>query len=30
MDMSQVRRMGLFAVRLPEPHTVYLLDLRLD
>ena len=30
MDMSQVRRMGLFAVRLPEPRTVCLLDLRLD
>ena len=30
MDMSQVRRMGLFAVRLPEPPTVYLLDLTLD
>lgn len=30
MDMSQVRRMGLFAVRLPEPRTVYLSDLRLD
>ncbi|PPI85804.1 succinyl-CoA synthetase subunit beta [Marinobacter maroccanus] len=30
MDMSQIRRMGLFAVRLPEPRTVYLSDLRLD
>ncbi|MBU2953853.1 succinyl-CoA synthetase subunit beta [Marinobacter sp. F3R08] len=30
MDMSSIRRMGLFAVRLPEPRTVYLSDLRLD
>lgn len=30
MDMSKIRRMGLFAVRLPEPRTVYLSDLRLD
>ncbi|WP_296930361.1 succinyl-CoA synthetase subunit beta [uncultured Marinobacter sp.] len=30
MDMSRIRRMGLFAVRLPEPRTVYLSDLRLD
>lgn len=30
MDMSQVRRMGLFAVRLPAPRTVYLSELRLN
>ncbi|MBW0147043.1 succinyl-CoA synthetase subunit beta [Marinobacter sp. CAU 1620] len=30
MDMSRVHRLTLFAVRLPTPRTVYLLDLRLD
>jgi len=30
MDLSQIRRLGLFAVRLPEPRTVYLSDLQLD
>ncbi|WP_372987103.1 succinyl-CoA synthetase subunit beta [Marinobacter sp.] len=30
MDMANIRRLGLFAVRLPAPRTVYLLDLRLD
>lgn len=30
MNLSQIRRMGLFAVRLPEPRSVYLSDLRLD
>lgn len=30
MDMSGIRRLGLFAVRLPQPRTVYLSDLRLD
>lgn len=29
MDMDQIRRLGLFAVRLPAPRSVYLLDLRL-
>ena len=29
MDMANVRRLGLFAVRLPAPRTVYLSDLRL-
>ncbi len=30
MDMNNVRRLGLFATRLPEPRTVYLLALALD
>lgn len=30
MDLASVRRLGLFAVRLPAPRTVYLSDLRLD
>ncbi len=30
MDMANVRRLGLFAVRLPAPRTVYLSDLRLN
>ena len=30
MDMSEVRRLGLFATRLPEPRSVYLLALTLD
>jgi len=30
MDMAQIRRLGLFAVRLPEMRSVYLSDLRLD
>lgn len=30
MDMANMRRLGLFAVRLPAPRTVYLSDLRLD
>lgn len=29
MTMSEVRRLGLFATRLPEPRTVYLLELTL-
>lgn len=30
MDMTGIRRLGLFAVRLPAPRTVYLLDVRLE
>jgi len=30
MMMNEVRRLGLFATRLPEPRTVYLLALALD
>jgi hypothetical protein len=30
MDMSEVRRIGLFAARLPEPRTIYLTGLRLE
>jgi len=30
MDTANVRRLGLFAVRLPAPRTVYLSDLRLN
>ncbi|OZB20634.1 MAG: hypothetical protein B7X58_00645, partial [Marinobacter sp. 34-60-7] len=30
MDMSEVRRIGLFASRLPAPRTIYLTDLRLE
>ncbi len=30
MDMSEIRRLGLFATRLPEPRSVYLLALALD
>ncbi|MCM0612845.1 succinyl-CoA synthetase subunit beta [Marinobacter sediminum] len=30
MDMDNVRRLGLFATRLSEPETVYLLELRLE
>ncbi|WP_258546163.1 succinyl-CoA synthetase subunit beta [Marinobacter pelagius] len=30
MDMTNVRRLGLFAVRLPAPRTVFLSDLRLN
>ncbi|MEC7377388.1 MAG: succinyl-CoA synthetase subunit beta [Pseudomonadota bacterium] len=29
MDMDQIRRLGLFAVRLPAPRSVFLVDLRL-
>lgn len=29
MDMANVRRLGLFAARLPEPRIIYLADLRL-
>lgn len=30
MDMSEIRRLSLFATRLPEPRSVYLLALALD
>lgn len=30
MDMSEVRRIGLFASRLPAPRTIYLTGLRLE
>lgn len=30
MDMSDIRRLGLFVIRLPQPRTVYLTELRLD
>lgn len=30
MDMSKISRLTLFAIRLPEPRTLYLLDLRLN
>lgn len=30
MEMNDIRRLGLFAVRLPAPRVVYLLDMSLD
>lgn len=30
MDMSDIRRLGIFVIRLPQPRTVYLTELRLD
>ncbi|MBW4934001.1 VanZ family protein [Marinobacter sp. F4206] len=30
LDMSRIHRLTVFAMRLPEPRTIYLLDLRLD
>ncbi len=30
MDMQNIRRLGLFVSRLPEPGTVYLRDIRLE
>ena len=30
MDMSDIRRLGIFVIRLPQPRTVYLTELQLD